>query len=129
MIAIFADLKRPRKDIAPRWGSTYIMVSDMFEKLAIYEQIGTNRNNRELRLNDETWKFIEEYTKAFEPIFYAMKDFQRSGYTMSDFFHSVGKFLIRIDFMKYLTVSLISKLYLTFLRETKTAYSSPLSSL
>ena len=47
--AIFADLKRPRKDIAPRWGSTYIMVSDMFEKLAIYEQIGTNRNNRELR--------------------------------------------------------------------------------
>ena len=62
--AIFADLKRPRKDIAPRWGSTYIMVSDMFEKLAIYEQFGTNQNNRELRLNDETWKFIEEY--AFE---------------------------------------------------------------
>ena len=25
----------------------------------LYEQIGTNRNNRELRLNDETWKFIE----------------------------------------------------------------------
>ena len=62
------------------------MVSDLFEKLALYEQIGTNRNNRELRLNDETWKFIEEYTKAFEPIFYAMKDFQRSNYTMSDFF-------------------------------------------
>ena len=35
--AIFADLKRPRKDIAPRWGSTYIMVSDMFEKLIINE--------------------------------------------------------------------------------------------
>ena len=58
---MFADLKRPRKDIAPRWGSTYTMVSDMFEKLAMYEQIGTNRSNRELRLNDETWKFIEEY--------------------------------------------------------------------
>ena len=41
----------------------------MFEKLAIYEQIGTNRNNRELRLNDETWKFIGGVTclnnKAF----------------------------------------------------------------
>ena len=84
--AIFADLKRPGKDFAPRWGSTYIMVSDMFEKLPIYEQIGTNRSNRELRLNDETWKFIEEYTKAFEPIFYSMKDFQRSDYTMLDFF-------------------------------------------
>ena len=83
---MFADLKRPRKDIAPRWGSTYTMVSDMFEKLAMYEQIGTNRSNRELRLNDETWKFIEEYTKAFEPIFYAMKDFQRSDDTMTDFF-------------------------------------------
>ena len=83
---IFADLKRPHKDIAPRWGSTYIMVSEMFEKLGVYEQIGTNRNNRELRLNDETWKFIEDYTKAFEPIFYAMKDFQRSDYTTSDFF-------------------------------------------
>ena len=47
--AIFADLKRSRKHIAPRWGSTYIMASDIFEKLAIYEQIGTNRNNRELR--------------------------------------------------------------------------------
>ena len=84
--AIFADLKRPRKDIAPRLSSTYIMVSDMFEKLAIYEQVGTNRNNRELRLNDETWKFIEEYARTFEPIFYAMKDFQRSDFTMSDFF-------------------------------------------
>ena len=41
--AIFADLKRPGKDIAPRWGSTYIMVSNMFEKLAVYEQIGTNQ--------------------------------------------------------------------------------------
>ena len=49
----------------------------MFEKLAVYEQIGTNRNNRELRLNPETWKFIEEYAKAFEPIFYAMKNFQK----------------------------------------------------
>ena len=58
----------------------------MFEKLAIYEQIGTNRNNRELRLNDETWKFIDEYAKAFEPVFYAMKYFQRSDYTISDFF-------------------------------------------
>ena len=67
-------------------GSTYIMVSDMFEKLAVYEQIGTNQNNRELRLYDETWKFIEEYTKAFEPIFYTMKDFQRSDNTISDFF-------------------------------------------
>ena len=84
--AIFADLKRPRKDIAPRWGSTYIMVSDMFEKLAIYEQIGTNQNNRELRLNNETWKFIEEYEKTFESIFYAMKNFKRSDYTMLDFF-------------------------------------------
>ena len=64
------------KNVAPRWGSTYIMISDMFEKLAIYEQIGTNRSNRELRLNDETWKFIEEYKKAFEPKFFAMKDFQ-----------------------------------------------------
>ena len=47
--AIFADLKRLRKDISPRCDSTYIMLSGMFEKLAIYEQIGTNRNNRELR--------------------------------------------------------------------------------
>ena len=60
------------------------MVSDMFEKLAIYEQIGTNRNNRELRLNDETWKFIEEYAKAFDLIFYAMKDFQSLDYIIYD---------------------------------------------
>ena len=38
---------RPRKDIAPRTGSTYIMVLGMFEKLAIYEQIGTNKKKRD----------------------------------------------------------------------------------
>ena len=41
--AIFADLKRALKDIAQRWGSRYIIVSDMFEKLVIYEQIGHDR--------------------------------------------------------------------------------------
>ncbi|KAG5676488.1 hypothetical protein PVAND_006319 [Polypedilum vanderplanki] len=80
-IDIFRELKKPCLDIGPRWDSTFLMIEKFEEQKISFSQIRADK----LKLSREVWNFINEYYEAFRPVHMAMKDFQQSKYTSSDF--------------------------------------------
>ncbi|KAG5674185.1 hypothetical protein PVAND_004168 [Polypedilum vanderplanki] len=71
-----------RTDIQPRWDSTYIMLDDLNKNMQKIKGI----NDPNLDLTDDVWLFIQEYVTAFLPVHIAMKEFQKTNLTMSDFY-------------------------------------------
>ena len=77
----FQGVKKPRTDNDTRWNSTFEMVKDFKENSEAYKEI----THADFFLLDDTWDFIDEYFEAFQPVAKAMKYFQMTDLTMSEY--------------------------------------------
>ena len=80
-IQTFKNLKKPCKDIVPRWDSTFLMIADFHINAEAYQRL----RHEKLKLNDASWSLIDEYLNAFLPIHSAMMDFASPKLSMSEF--------------------------------------------
>lgn len=71
-------------DVAPRWDSLFLMISDVNKYRDKLQEIALTHHRFEI--SESTWEFVTEFIQAFTPVHFAMKDFQQADMTISEFF-------------------------------------------
>lgn len=93
-LLVNAGIRKLSIDCDTRWDSLYQMINEVHQFRNQLEEIAINEPRFEI--NEDVWDFIAEFVEAFTPVHFAMKDFQKSDVTMSDFYIRWEKMEVQI---------------------------------
>jgi hypothetical protein len=65
------DIPLPTMDVITRWGSTYKMVNCFFINKDFFQELANEHS--EFYMTEETWRIIENFEKAFKPLYITTK--------------------------------------------------------